>query len=36
MALTGLTKVQKVGINTATIPTVGGVEGVFFTSFVLQ
>ncbi len=28
MALTGLTKVQKVGINTATIPTVGGVEGV--------
>jgi len=28
MALTGLTKIQKVGINTATIPTVGGVEGV--------
>ena len=28
MALTGLTKIQKIGINTATIPTVGGVEGV--------
>jgi len=28
MALTGLTKIQKVGINTATIPTLGGSENV--------
>ena len=26
MALTGLTKIQKIGINTATIPTLGGSE----------
>ena len=26
MALTGLTKVQKIGINTTTIPTLGGSE----------
>ena len=28
MALTGLTKIQKIGINTATIPTLGGSENV--------
>ena len=28
MALDKLTKIQKIGINTTTIPTVGGVEGV--------
>ena len=26
MALTGLTKIQKVGISTTTIPTLGGSE----------
>ena len=38
MALTGLTKIQKVGISTTTIPTLGGSEntGVVLRQILLE